>query len=261
MAVDKDPSGRIRDALKYHLDAELRTDDGFILSSSELRLTPELSERYDATDVLVIRDDEMNRTVCSVQRPPTAAAYWRHDTYVVWDDGRDAMFSTDFTLDAIERRTLLHDMSVAQDEIKARLYDLIEMERFTESQARYVLNALLDDIASMVQAVDSELLRRDELDDRTNREIIDRVAALHRQPYELEQVLAAGNAELRLAAIGLYRAYADALKVRADIVDKFERVSGKTLDVAEAGLLPPMAAEEAVRLTDMLIAAGTPETL
>jgi hypothetical protein len=131
--------------------------EGMVLPDREIIIPPALAQELDAIDIVIGRNEALRRTVCHVHRPPDDDYYWRHETFVAWDDGRTAQFKIDIALDESEQGT----MRAFQD---AGFAFFGELERL---KSRYVSSAaVVEEILQMVEArVPLDAAPRPEFDD------------------------------------------------------------------------------------------------
>jgi|GEM_PF-2581288 hypothetical protein len=248
--MDNDPGNHLEQVLIRDING-LLTYDGMLLGDREIVISPDDVTDLDVTDVVVGRNDEYGRTVCHIHRPPNEESYWRHDTFIVWDDGRTTRFNVDISLDESQQRTM-QELQGAHQALVKEFELLISRRVINSSDAEEMYDSVLMSLERTTSEVNDALLKSDELLEgqsmQTLRSVIQRVerdAPPSDAPYlEFTQLYAAIHT--------LRHAHYDAMELRTLLVERYLELSNQHMEKAEANLLPAIQPAEAWGLLQLL---------
>lgn len=162
--MEKNPSNSdgLYEGLRHSVGSFLNEIDGIISDDREIILPPDMARELDVSEIIIRRREGLERTVCSVHHPPNETAYWRHTTYVFWDDGRTAEFDNNYVPDEYERETLQRPTKASQ-KLKEIVTQLVQDNVITKSYARQRLSMYGDEAERLIEALtDNTMLSDDE---------------------------------------------------------------------------------------------------
>lgn len=230
--MDQDPTNHLQTALKRDINGLLEYE-GMVLPDREILIRGEQVWELDVVDIVVGRNDTYRRTVCHVQRPSTDEFYWRHDTYVAWDDGRTAYFQINLALDETEQRAMLEPQA-ARHALQAELNRLVYNGVLEAGAAESLQHMILANLANVKDEINEALLKQEELADddsirviKTILETIDTHITLNKEPHSDLNQLYAVIRRLR-------RAQFEAMALREVMLSRYLEVSDHHMDEAEA---------------------------
>lgn len=240
--MDNDPSNLLGRALSRDINGLLE-HEGMKVSDREIIVPPEAAYELDVTDIVVGRNDDYQRTVCHVHRPPTGEYYWRHETYVVWDDGRTAWFGIDIALNESELQ-VKENLRTRHHELLGQFEYLIARNIVTKAEAEELYDGILTELERITEEVNEALLKSDVVDESPSllalRAIIEQVDAdspVAEAPNPAYEKLYRIVRELRAAH------YAS-IELRTSLVERYVTESSRRIDAAESdqGSAAPAAA-------------------
>lgn len=251
--MDNDPSNLLSRALARDMNGLLE-QDGMIMGDREIVIQPEMVQELDITDIVVGRNDEYRRTVCHIHRPPTQSHYWRHETYVAWDDGRTAWFDINLALSEPERQ-ILETLRTCHHELLGEFDVLLARSGISKSTAEEIYDGILTELERLTQEVNEIVLKDDVVRNSPSKtaiemaiDVVDASAPIGDAPsLEYERVYAAAR---RLRA-----AHYDGIKLRAELIERYVELSSLYLDEAEAdpaSSAPPEAIWELLDILDKI---------
>lgn len=251
--MDNDPSDMLGSALARDLNGLLEFD-GIRLDDREFTMSPEDMIELDITDIIVKRNEDYERTVCHVHRPPSGEYYWRHETYIVWDDGRTAWFYINIALDEADLQ-VKETLRTRHHELLGQFDYLIATDVVTKDDAQVMYDGILTELERITEKINETLLESDVVDEAPSLEalkgIIERIDAsspVGEAPYPEYKKLYEIVRSLRAAH------YAS-IELRTAIVERYVDESSRRIDVAESdpkSAAPPAAMWELLDLLDKI---------
>jgi len=251
--MDNDPSDRLGSALARDLNGLLEFE-GIRLDDREFTMSPEDMIELDITDVIIKRNEDYERTVCHVHRPPSDDYYWRHETYLVWDDGRTAWFYINIALDEVDLQ-VKETLRTRHHELLGQFDYLIASNVVTKDDAQVMYDGILTELEKITEKINETLLESDVVDETPSLEALKRIIEQidasspvggapypeYKKLYEIVQSLRAAH----YASIGL----------RTAIVERYVNESSRRIDAAESdptSTAPPSEIWNLLQLLDKL---------
>jgi len=251
--MDNDPSNLLGRTLSHDLNGLLEVE-GLRLDDREFTLPTEQTIELDITDVIIGRNDDYGRTVCHIHRPPSDEYYWRHETYIAWDDGRSAWFYINIALDEADHR-VKETLRARHHELLGQFDYLIAGNVITKADAEVMYDGILTELERISGEINDALLESDVVDESPSSEalraIIERVDAespVGKAPYpEYER--------LYEIVRNLRKAHYASIKLRTAIVERYVDESSRRIDEAESdpkSAAPPTVMWELIELLDKI---------
>jgi hypothetical protein len=228
--------------------------EGMVLPDREIIIPPALVQELDAIDIVIGRNEALRRTVCHVHRPPDDDYYWRHETFVAWDDGRTAQFKINIALDESEQGT----MRAFQD---AGFAFFGELERL---KSRYVIDAeralaieesVFNELKRIKTDVEDELLTHDELLGGSSAAVVEEILQMVEARVPLDAAPRPEFDDLYKAIHMLRRAQYEAIALRERIGERYLVLCDRALYVAELdneSMAPPIETWNLLQLLDKI---------
>lgn len=251
--MDNDPSNLLGRTLSRELNGLLDVE-GLRLNDREFTLLPEQTNELDVTDVIIGRNDDYGRTVCHIHRPPSNEYYWRHETYIAWDDGRTAWFYINIALDEADLQ-VKETLRTRHHELLGQFDYLIASNVVTKVDAEMMYDGILTELERINGEINEALLKSDVVDDNPSlkvlRAIIERVdtdSPLGKAPYPEYEKLYEIVRNLR-------KAHYASIELRTALVERYVDESSRRIGEAEsdpASSAPPTVMWELLELLDKI---------
>lgn len=120
----------------------------------------EQRDELDADSVRIAREEEANRVICHVSRPKQLDQRLRHDSYVVWDDGRSTAIDTTCQL-SDRQAAQIRAPEMTSIEIVLSLDALAMNGDIREHELARMKEAVVEEAFTLLQII-KEMLRRSE---------------------------------------------------------------------------------------------------
>jgi hypothetical protein len=248
--MDKEPNSHLQQVLIRDLNGLLE-DDGMVLPDREIAIAPDDVLELDVVDIVLGRNDTFRRTVCHLHQPSSDEYYWRHQTFVAWDDGRTAEFRIDLALNESESRTM-NALPAARQALAAEFHHLIYRGVIDEQRAQDMEHAVLVELTRIKDAVDEALLEQDETSEGDNAAVIRTILEEVETQVPLDDAPSAEFDQLYAIIRTLRRAQYEAMELRERVAARYYALSDYYMDAAEANP-SSMASPSAVwNLLDLL---------
>lgn len=227
--------------------------EGLMLADRTIIIPDDLVNELDVHDIVIGRNDEFSRTVCHVHRPSDEAFFWRHDTYVAWDDGRTAHFSVDLGLDE-DDKMIKDGLDRAEEAVKDELRRLVAIDAIDIPTAGELHRSMLSGIAVELAQANEALLHSEELEEqRGAAAIVDEIVAQGNRIRDAKTMDAPPELrELHRLIDVLHAAHRDAVLLRVRLNEFYLALSERMLAEAEAGDGTPIASKESWELLQLL---------
>lgn len=253
--MENDPGNHLQLALMRDINGLLE-HEGMVLPDREIILSPEDVAELDVIDIVVGRNDKYARAVCHLHRPSTDEFYWRHDTFVAWDDGRSANFQVNIALNDNEQ-AVMQALPATRQALKNELNRLVHHDVLEPAAAQAMEHMILVEMTHVRDEVHEALSKQDELGGdegdairvmKSILESIDTHLTLNREPHSDFNQLYTIIRRLRLAQF-------EAMALRERISERYLKLSDRYMDTAEAdptSTADPAAAWSLLELLDKI---------
>lgn len=226
--------------------------DGMMLPDRTISVPEHMKPELDVDDVMIGRNDEFSRTICHVHRPSDETYAWRHDIYMVWDDGRTAYFSIDMGLDE-DDMAVRNGMDIANGALKAELRQLVIDDITDVPTAGTIHTHVLDEVQWALDEVNEALLLAEETGEGEPAAIVEEIMGRHRAIREAEASLDVPRFETLHRLIGaLHDAHHDAILLRLKLNEFYLVLSEREINQAQAGDGTPIPPHETWDLLQLL---------